>query len=403
MKDVFTAVKVTDRVFWVGAVDWNVRDFHGYATNRGTTYNAYIVMADKITLIDTVKAPFKEEMMSRIASVIDPAKIDYIVSNHSEMDHSASLPAVLESIKPEKVFASAMGRNALEEHFHMNGNVDEVKDGGDIDLGNMKITCFETRMLHWPDSMVSYLHEEKLLFSQDAFGMHLATSDLFDDEIPKWLLEHEAAKYYANILMPFSHLVLKALERIAGLGVEIDLVAPDHGPIWRENIEWILGLYGTWAKRAPGNKAVIFYDTMWGSTDLMARAIADGLREGGTVVKVLKLGSAHRSDIATELLDAGAVVVGSPTLNNHMFPSVADALTYIKGLKPKGLFGFAFGSYGWSGESVKHIEEMLAEMKVDIKGEGIKVRYVPTAEDLRDCRSRGMELSEKLREITASA
>lgn len=403
MKNVFSAVKVTEKVYWVGAVDWNVRDFHGYATNRGTTYNAYLVMAERITLIDTVKAPFKEEMMSRIASVIDPSRIDLIISNHSEMDHSGSLPAVAEAVKPDKIFASAMGRKAIEEHFHMNGNVMEVPDGGDIDLGGMKITCFETRMLHWPDSMVSYLHGEKLLFSQDAFGMHLATGELFDGEIPRWLLEHEAAKYYANILMPFSHLVSKALERIAGLGVEINIVAPDHGPIWRENVEWILGLYGTWAKRKPKNKAVVFYDTMWGSTDLMARAIADGLREGGTDVKVLKLGSAHRSDIATELLDAGAVVVGSPTLNNHMFPTVADALIYIKGLKPKSLIGTAFGSYGWSGESVKQIEEMLGDMKVELVGEGLKVRYVPAEEDMRGCRARGGEIAEKLRRSTVPA
>ncbi len=403
MRNVFSAVKVTEKVYWVGAVDWNVRDFHGYATDRGTTYNAYLVMADRITLIDTVKAPFKEEMMSRIASVIDPSKIDLIISNHSEMDHSGSLPAVAKAVRPDKIFASAMGRKALEEHFHMNGNVMEVPDGGDIDLGDMKITCFETRMLHWPDSMVSYLHEEKLLFSQDAFGMHLATSELFDDGIPRWLLEHEAAKYYANILMPFSHLVSKALGRITGLGVEINIIAPDHGPIWRENAEWILGLYGTWAERKQKNTAVIFYDTMWGSTDLMARAIADGLREGGTEVKVLKLRSAHRSDIATELLEAGAVIVGSPTLNNHMFPTVADALIYIKGLKPKNLIGTAFGSFGWSGESVKQIEESLGDMGVELVGEGLKVRYVPTEGDLRGCRARGLEIAERLRGIAAQA
>ncbi len=402
MENVFKAIKVTDNVYWVGAVDWNVRNFHGYATDRGTTYNAYLIMADKVTLIDTVKRPFLDEMMSRIASVIEPPEIDFIVSNHSEMDHSGSLPAVIEAVQPEKVFASAMGCAALEAHFHIDGSVEAVADGGDIDLGNMKITCCETRMLHWPDSMVSYLHEERLLFSQDAFGMHLASLELFGDAHPLRLLEQEAAKYYANILMPFSHLVTKALDRIEGLGVEIDIVAPDHGPVWRKNIDWVFDAYRRWAKREPGNKAVIFHDTMWGSTDLMARAIADGLREGGAEVTVLKLGSAHRSDIATELLDAGAIVVGSPTINNQMFPTVADALTYIKGLKPKGLVGFAFGSYGWSGESVKHIETALAEMKVELVAEGIKVRYVPTGEDLAACHARGMELVVKLREISGA-
>jgi len=396
MNGAFKAVQLTDTVYWVGAVDWNIRNFHGYATDRGTTYNAFLVMADTITLIDTVKEPFIDEMMSRIASVIEPSKIDCIVSNHSEMDHSGSLPTVIEAVKPGAVFASAMGQKALEAHFHTADLVTEIADGGEIDLGNMTITCYETRMLHWPDSMVSYLHEEKILFSQDAFGMHLALHELFDDSYPLWLLEHEAAKYYANILMPFSHLVLKALERITGLGIEIDLIAPDHGPVWRKNIEWILGRYGAWARREPKNKAVIFYDTMWGSTDLMARSIADGLREGGTEVAVLKLGSAHRSDIATELLDASAVIVGSPTINNQIFPTVADALTYIKGLKPKGLVGMAFGSYGWSGESVKHLEATLGEMKIDLAGEGIRVKYVPTAGDLAACRARGIELAARI-------
>ena len=396
MKEAFEAVKVTETVYWVGAIDWNVRDFHGYSTSRGTTYNAYLVLADKVTLVDTVKAPFREELLARISSVIDPGKIDYIISNHAEMDHSGCLPEMIETVKPEKVFASPMGVKALGDHFHLNLDITEVKDGDKIDLGGRTITFLETRMLHWPDSMVSYLHEEKLLFSQDGFGMHLASSERFDDELPLPLLEHEAKKYFANILLPFSRQALKVLDRLGEAKLEFDIVAPDHGPIWRKNQSRILELYRTWAEQKRGAKAVIVYDTMWGSTEKMAKAIADGLTAGGTSVRVMKLRAAHRSDIATEMLDAGALIVGSPTINNNIFPTVADLFVYLKGLKPIGLIGAAFGSYGWSGESVKQVEELLSGMKVEIAAEAHRVKYVPTGEMLATCRKLGEAIAEKL-------
>lgn len=397
MRGVFEAVRITDKVYWVGAVDWNVRDFHGYSTDRGTTYNAYLVLSDKITLVDTIKAPFKSELLSRIASVVDPGEIDYIISNHSEMDHSGCLPDIMDTVRPEKVFASTMGVEALENHFHTGADIFEVKEGDRIDLGNMEIACYETRMLHWPDSMFSYLVDEKLLFSQDAFGMHLACGERFADEIDDDILEREAAKYYANILLPFSHLVRKLFDKVEKLGLDPDIIAPDHGPIWRQNIGWILELYSKWAKRSSINKAVIAYDTMWGSTDRMARAIGEGLIAGNTSVKIMSLGSSHRSEVATELLDAGAFIVGSPTINNNMFPTVADMLTYIKGLKPAGLIGAAFGSYGWSGESVKHVEKVLEEMKVELVCEGIKTKYVPDQKELERCRALGESISSKLK------
>jgi len=396
MRQAFEAVKITETVYWVGAIDWNVRDFHGYSTNRGTTYNAYLVLADKVTLIDTVKAPFREELLARISSVIDPRKIDYIISNHSEMDHSGCLPEMIEAVKPEKVFASTIGVKTLGDHFHSDLDISEVKDGDRIDLGGRTITFLETRMLHWPDSMVSYLHEEKLLFSQDAFGMHLASSERFDDELGLPLLEHESMKYYANILLPFSRQVLKALDRLGGTKLEFEIIAPDHGPVWRKSRSRILELYRAWAGQKRKAKAVIVYDTMWGSTAKMAAAIADGLTAGGSSVRVMKLRAAHRSDIATEILDAGALVVGSPTINNNIFPTVADLLVYLKGLKPMGLIGAAFGSYGWSGESIKQVEELLAGMKVEIAAEALRARYVPDGEMLEACRKLGEILAERL-------
>jgi len=400
METHFNAVKITDEVYWVGAIDWLIRDFHGYATNRGSTYNAYLIMADDITLIDTVKAPFRDEMMSRIGSVVDPKKIKIIVSNHSEMDHSGSLPEVIDLIGPEKVYASVMGVKTLTDHFHerIAGKVIPVKDGETISLGNMKLIFAETRMLHWPDSMIAFLPERSLLFSQDAFGMHLASFERFDDQIDESILDFEAGKYYANIIMPYAGLVSKLLERVPKTGWDIKLVAPDHGPVWRSKIPWILSRYTRWASGAPSDKAVVVYDTMWQSTALMARAIGEGLSAGGTLAKVMPMAAHHRSDVVTEILNAGALIVGSPTLNNNIFPTMADALVYLKGLRPTNLIGAAFGSYGWSGESVAQLNGLLAEMKVETIDEGIKVKNVPTVDDLAGCFALGKKTSDILKE-----
>jgi flavorubredoxin len=395
----FKAVKVSNHVSWVGAIDWTIRDFHGYSTERGSTYNAYLVLADEVTLIDTVKAPFKEELLSRISSVIDPKEIRYIVSNHSEMDHSGCLPEIIDIIKPEKVFASPMGVKALSEHFHMAREIVPVKEGESISLGNANLSFMETRMLHWPDSMFTYLAEDRLLFSQDAFGMHLASSERFADEIESWVLEYEGTKYYANILLPFSPLVTKLLEKVRGLNIAIDTIAPDHGPIWRKDIRKILEFYEKWAAQKPKNKAVIVYDTMWQSTAKLAQAIGEGLASSGASVKLMSLKSNGRSDVAKELLDAGALLVGSPTINGGMFPSVADLLTYLAGLKPKNLIGAVFGSYGWSGEAVERIKDSMTGMKVELVGDPVKVKYVPDNDALAECYSLGVQVARRLKEV----
>ncbi len=397
MKQPFKAVKVSDHVYWVGAIDWSLRDFHGYSTERGTTYNAYLILADKITLVDAVKAPFKDELLARIGSVINPEQISYIVSNHAEMDHSGCLPQIVETVKPEQIFASTMGVKNLSEQLHIGQEITAVKDGESLSLGNMSLSFVETKMLHWPDSMFSYLDADELLFSNDAFGMHLASSGRFDVEVPDW--EYQAAKYYANILMPFSHLVLKLLDRMGSLNLPIKTIAPDHGPIWRRDIDKILKLYATWAQQKPTRKAVIAYDTMWESTALMARAIGDGLVAGGTQFKLMPLKVSHRSDVVTELLDAGALLVGSSTMNNNMLPAVADLLTYLKGLRPKNLIGTAFGSYGWSGESVGHVREVLSQIGVELVGDGVKAKFVPTEEVLTNCFNLGIQTAERLKNL----
>jgi len=399
MSESFNAIRITEHVHWVGAIDWPIRDFHGYTTERGSTYNAYLVTGDKNILVDTVKAPFMDEMMARIASVMNPEDIDYIISNHSEMDHTGALPATIAAVKPDKVFASVMGVKALDNHFRIGRKIAAVKDGEQMRLGNHNFTFIETRMLHWPDSMFTYFAADALLFSQDGFGMHLAASARFADEMDECIIFEEAAKYYANIILPYSTFVTNLLKKMAGLNLKIDMIAPDHGPIWRGGmIPKILDRYATWAAQRPTNKAVVVFDTMWHSTEMMARAIAEGIADGGTCVKVMPMAAHHRSDVITELLCAGALVAGSSTLNNAILPKMADVMNYVKGLKPLNLIGQAFGSYGWSGESVPQLANILKEMKVEAIGEPIKVEYVPDADALKKCYDLGRTVAARLAE-----
>ena len=396
MSSVYSAIKISDHVYWVGAIDWTIRDFHGYTTPRGSTYNAYLIMAEKITLIDTVKAPFKDEMLARIKSVVDPWQIKYIISNHSEMDHSGCLAEVIDLIKPEKVFASALGIKALKDIFHDEHEITAVKEGESLSLGDMELNFMETRMIHWPDSMFSYLAQDQVLFSQDAFGLHLASLERFDDEIPAATLEYEAATYYANIVLPYSPVVLKALEKVKAKGWEIKYFAPDHGPVWRKDLGIIVELYQKWAAQKPTAKAVVVYATMWHSTEKMARAISESLAEEGVKVKMMPVNEVHRSNVVYEVLEAGALIVGSSTLNNNILPAMADVMTYLKGLKPANLIGASFGSYGWSGESVRHLEEMLKEMKVEIVAEGVSSKQVPDEAVLDKCRELGKTIAARL-------
>ncbi len=402
--DAFKAVKLTENVYWVGAIDWAIRDFHGYSTGRGSTYNAYLILSDKITLIDTVKKPFFNEMMMRISSVIDPSRIEIIISNHSEMDHTGALPDTISAVNPDKVYASPMGSKALSAHFHWEEDpIEVVKTGDSADLGNMSIEFIETRMLHWPDSMVSYLPEEKILFSQDGFGMHLASTERFDDELPLNLLEEEARKYYANILMPFSPLVSALLGNLGKMQLEIDLLCPDHGPVWRSNIGWILGKWSFWAERKPSPKAVVVYDTMWNSTRTMAESVVEGLTQEGVSSKLMPLRASLLSDIAAEVLCASALIVGSPTINGRIFPSVAECMNYLGGLKPRNLVGAAFGSYGWSGEAVNELNGLLEGMKVELVSEGLRAVYVPDAEVIEESVKLGKTVGRRILEICGGA
>ena len=392
------ALKITDTVYWVGAIDWNLRDFHGYLTGRGTTYNAFLIVAGgKVVLIDTVKQPFKDEMLSRIASVVSPEKIDIIVSNHAEMDHTGCLPEVIALARPDKVYTSRNGARDLKQHFDLGAELTPVADGEVLDLGAIKLTFIHSAMLHWPDSMLTWYEAEGILFSQDAFGMHLASSERFDDEVAADILDYEASKYYANILLPYSPLVARLLAKVQKMNLPLKMIAPDHGPVWRKDPARVLGLYAKWADRTPGHKAVIIYDTMWQSTAKMASAVEDGLLAAGAPVKRLSLSVSHRSDVATEILDAGALLVGSPTLNSQMYPTVADVLTYLTGLIPGELSAAAFGSYGWNPLAIGHINRAFEAMQLRVVHPGLTVKYVPKAEDLQKCHDLGRMVGEAIR------
>jgi len=389
-------VKIAKGVYSVGVIDWNIRDFHGYSTHLGTTYNAFLIVDEKIALIDTVKKEFSDQLIENISKIVDPKKIDYVISNHTEMDHSGGLPRIMHRVGEDKpLYCSKMGAKNLARHFSQKWNYHAVGTGEELSLGNRTLTFLETRMVHWPDSMFTYLKEDKILFSSDGFGQHYAGHENFDDEVGDEIMRH-AKKYYANILLLYSPLILKLIETVTKLAIEIDMICPDHGIIWRKDPGKIISAYARWAKQAPKKKAVVVYDTMWHSTEAMADEISAGIANEGVSVRPIHIRSSHRSEIMTEVLDAAAVIVGSPTLNNQLFPTVSDFLTYMKGLKPINKIGAAFGSYGWSGEAVKMINSALESMKFDIIDPGVRLQYVPDKEGLNACFELGKKIGKAI-------
>ncbi len=390
-------VEVAKGIYNVGVIDWNIRDFHGYSTESGTTYNAFLIVDEKIVLVDTVKRPFAEELIANISSLIDPKSIDFVVSNHAEMDHSGCLPTIMHIIGKDKpVYCSKMGAKNLSAHFQQELNYQVVGKDLRLDIGSRTLTFLETRMLHWPDSMFTMIPEDKILFSSDAFGQHYAGHESFDDELGPSVFQH-ARKYYANILMPYSDRVSKLIHTVANSGLEFDLILPDHGVLWRSEMSAIVKEYAAWSEQKAANKAIVMYDTMWQSTEKMANKIAAGINAEGVDVIPMHVRKWHRSDILTELMDAKAIVVGSPTLNNGLYPSLSDVLTYIRGLKPKGKIGASFGSYGWSGEAVKLLNAELETIGVELLNDGLRMQYVPDNEKLNACYEFGRDIGRSVR------
>ncbi len=371
------SVALKEGIYWVGAVDWNLRDFHGYITGRGATYNSYLIIDEKVTLIDTVKEPFLGEMLDRIRQIIDPAKIDYLICNHIEKDHSSALPQFLHHFPNVKLFSSKMAVNGLKKYYGQDLEVEAVKTGDALQLGKRTLQFLETPMVHWPDSMFSYLPEEKLLFSMDGFGQHIAGSGRFDDEVEEGELLFELRKYYANLLTHLAPLIQATLKKVTELKLEIDMIAPSHGVIWRKDPGKVIKLYDEWSQHEAKQKVVITYDTMWKSTEKMAHILLENIVAAGIEAKLMKIRENHRSDIMGEILDARGVLIGSPTLHRQLFPTVADLLCYMKGLKPQNKVAGAFGSYGWSGEAVQFIVDDLKEIKLDVIEPGVRAAYLP--------------------------
>lgn len=389
-------IELKEGIYWVGAIDWNIRDFHGYSTKQGTTYNAFLIIDEKITLIDTVRKEFADELIHNISQIIDPKRIDYVISNHTEMDHSGALARVMHKIGEDKpIYCSKMGYKNLPLHYSQKWNYRPVEEGGELSLGKRTLTFMETRMVHWPDSMFTYAKEDKILFSSDGFGQHYAGLERFADEIGEGIMSH-AQKYFANILLLYAPIIIKLVEKVKNRGLAIDMIAPDHGVIWRKNPFEIINAYRDWALQEPKRRALVIYDTMWHSTEKMAQAIMDSLHQEGVDTTLMNLRLWHRSDIMTEIIDSGAVVIGSPTLNNCLFPSISEFLCYMRGLKPKNKIGAAFGSYGWSAESVKIINKELKEMKFNVIDPGVKVQYVPDEKGIEACRELGRKIAQQL-------
>ena len=394
-------VKVTlkDGVYCVGVVDWNIRDFHGYITRRGSSYNAYLIQDEKTALVDTVKHSFAGELVENISALTSLEKIDYIIVNHVEMDHSSSLPVIAKLAKNAKIVSSVRGKEELIKHYGAEfERIETVKSGDTIKLGKKTLTFLEAPMLHWPDSMFTYLIEDKILMPNDAFGQHLASAGRFDDEVDQTVLMEEAVTYYANILMPFSPLIVKKIQEVVAMKIPIDMIAPSHGIIWRKDPMKIVNAYLDWCTgKTVKQKAIVVFDTMWGSTDKMARAIAEGIISQGVEAKLLKLRGTDNTDIVTEIVDAKAVLVGSPTLNNGMFPSLGTFLTYITGLKPKGKIWSFFGSYGWGGGAVKNMFKTVKEAGFEVLEPGIEAKWVPTAEELKKCFEFGQQIAQNIK------
>lgn len=377
------AIEISPKVWWVGGIDWNERLFHGYTTERGITYNAYLIMDEKVTLIDTCKATFSDELVQRISQVVDPAKIDVVITNHVEMDHSGSLP-VIHRIAPNATIYASAGAGVNEVRAHFGIEATPVKSGDTLCIGERTLTFVTTPMVHWPDNMVTYSDVDQILFSNDAFGQHFATTKRFDDENDLCEIFKQAKKYYANIVWPYGMQAHKALEAVKGL--DLKMIAPSHGCIWRSHIDEILEKYEAWTTYQTEEKAVVVFDSMWHSTESMAREICDAFIAEGVSAQLVDVKTTHISDIMLYMCDAKYVAVGSPTLNSNMLPTIASFLTYMRGLSPKNeqRIGLAFGSYGWAPLGPKQVYAELENAKFQLPVPVVAQQWIPCEENLAE-------------------
>ncbi|MDD4872436.1 MAG: flavodoxin domain-containing protein [Kiritimatiellae bacterium] len=383
-------------VYWVGVVDWDLKAFHGHelSTHRGSTYNSYLIIDKKIVLVDTVWGPFQNQLIENIAEIIDPAKIDIVVANHAETDHSGGLPVVMRYCPNATLVVSKRGSESVEGHYHQGWKFQTVKTGDKINIGANDLVFVEAPMLHWPDSMFTYLTGLNILMPNDAFGQHYATAFRFNDQVDENELYEEALKYYVNILTPFSDRVTKKIDEVLSFKLPVDIIAPSHGVIWRKDPLQIVKKYQEWAAQKPEPRVVFLYDTMWNGTRKMAEAIGEGLSEKGVQFRLINVGVSDRNDALVDVFRAQTILVGSPTLNNGPISTLMPVLEDLRGLKFQNKLGAAFGSYGWSGEAVKIIEEHLVNSKIHVIREGIKCKWQPSSKDIEDCKAFGRDIAD---------
>ncbi|OGO38324.1 MAG: MBL fold hydrolase [Chloroflexi bacterium RBG_16_57_8] len=393
-------VELAKGVYWVGYVDWALRQFHGHelSTHRGSSYNAYLITDEKNVLVETVWGPFSRELLKNIREIIDPAKIDVVVANHAEPDHSGALPAVMRHAPNATVLVSKRGMESVEGHYHQPWNFQAVQSGDRFSIGKRELVFIEAPMLHWPDSMFTYLTGDNILMSTDAFGEHYATDFRFNDEVDQDELYQEALKYYANILTPFSAAVSRKIEDVLALNLPVNVIAPSHGVIWRKDPLQIVKKYREWAAQQPEKTAVVIYSSMWDATRHMAEAIGEGLFLENVPHKIFRMPITDVNDVVAEVFKARAIIVGSSTHKQGLLPSITAVLEDLRTLKFRNKIGAAFGSYGWSGESVKIIEEHLAQSKIQKAADGVLVKWQPRPEDLAKCRELGAQVGQAIKQ-----
>lgn len=393
--------KLNDRITWVGKIDWDLKKFHGeeYSTHRGSSYNAYLIEDEKVALIDTVWQPFDEEFVKHLKTVIDLKKIDYIIANHAEVDHSGGLPELMREIPNTPIYCTANGIKSLKGHYHdPSWNFIEVKTGDTLDLGEGKLIFIEAPMLHWPDSMFEYYTKDAILFSNDAFGQHYASEFMYNDLVDQAELFQEALKYYANILTPFSALVVKKIHEVLGFNVPVSMICPSHGVIWRDNPTQIVEQYLKWADNYQEHQVTLIYDTMWDATKKMAEAIAEGIKSVDPTlnIKLYNVGKADKNDVISEVFKSKLIVAGSSTINKGILSAMASTLEIMKGLRFKNKKAAGFGSYGWSGESPKLMTQHLKDCGFEVAEEGLSVLWQPDTDALEACKAFGQKLAQSL-------
>ena len=393
------SITILPNIYSVGVVDWNVRNFHGhtYTTKRGSSYNAYLIIDEKIALVDTVYTPFSEELINNIREIIPLEKIDYIIANHVEVDHSGALPAIMPHCPKAKILGTAKCKEGLYRHYYQDWDFKTVKTGDKLELGKRSLSFIEAPMVHWTDSMFTYCPQDALLMPNDAFGQHLASAERFDDQVNQCILMEEAESYYANILWPLNSIIARKIQEIQKLNLSIKMIAPSHGVIWRKDPNKIINAYTDWSGGQTKNKVVIVYETMWGATDTMARQIAQGIAKQKIEVKLYNIAESDRTEVITQMLSAKGFLFGSSTHDNDMLSNIAAFLEIVKGLKPKNRQVSFFGSYGWAGGSVNEMQEMLKSSGADFTIPAIAFKYNPDKVELESCVEFGSKFAQSLK------